>query len=122
MNLTMDENIRVHFNVIRLVGVLLMLYGTTVTIIMCVRRDHVTLDCKSETDLEPIIDQTLCQDLKTFPLGQRVFATVCRYQKRVRVDLRRFMNGTATIPLSNRQWKRLKSSGQRIDLAIKQMT
>ncbi len=65
--------------------------------------------------------QSACVFVKQYHLGGSTYATVCNRNGDVVVDIRRIVNGTASIigiPLELRQWLTLKGSSKRIDEAI----
>lgn len=62
-------------------------------------------------DEEGISNQTACSYTKQFTLSGNVFATICEIGGTVVLDIRRFINGTASITgigLNLQQWNVLK--------------
>jgi len=71
--------------------------------------------------VKPDLNKTACVYVKQFYLQQQLYATVCNQDGYVFVDIRQFVNGTATIigaDLSLLQWLTLKQLSSSIDVAI----
>jgi len=68
-----------------------------------------------------IPNRTLCTPMRQIEVDDGLRTTVCLYQNSLRVDLRYFVNGKATIQgiaLNYLQWTKLKSKRRLIDTAI----
>lgn len=69
-------------------------------------------DCIRIVNKPPIdLNVSLCTYMKQFDLPDGYVVSVCRYQDSVRIDLRQFINGRATIrgiALNVRQWEYLQ--------------
>lgn len=114
MESVIENRIKVHFNVIKGIGVVLMLYSTTITILLGVNRETF-LACVSEPN------RPGCNKLSKTHLGKEVYVSSCTYAGRVKVDLRRFVNGRATgmgIVLDGQQWAELIHNSDSITKAL----
>lgn len=114
------KNIKCHLNIIKWVGVLLILSSCTVPGIVLISTTHCP---KSPIDYEvkPDLNQTACVYVKQYHLRHNTYATVCNLNGYVFVDLRRYLNGTATaigIQLELSQWITLKQMTRSIDQGI----
>jgi len=112
----MEESL--HLKWVKWVGVVLLLSSTTFSLVTIVN----IVWTPSDSSL-PNLNRTLCSYIKQFPLGNNHYATVCHWEGKAFVDIRRFHNGTATIrgiPLHLVQWWNLVNQVKRIELAIKE--
>ncbi|OOZ35862.1 hypothetical protein BOW52_11090, partial [Solemya elarraichensis gill symbiont] len=126
-----DEKFKMHFTYIKVTAVVL-LFAVNISALIFIA--HVvkppprsSTDCiKIESDVESNVSEvsvndTLCTYVKQFPLPEHYRITVCLYRGRTRIDVRRFINDTATIKgvfLNIKQWKYMRSIIPRIDLSI----
>lgn len=115
-----DKNLRCHLTIIKWVGVVILATICAVPgFIILSHRDcalHVP-----DHGVKPNLNKTACVYVKQFYLQQRLYATVCNQDGYVFVDIRQFVNGTATIigvDLSLLQWLTLKQLSPSIDIAI----
>ncbi|OOZ35901.1 hypothetical protein BOW52_11060 [Solemya elarraichensis gill symbiont] len=77
-------------------------------------QDHNVADvnetlCIEQTEI-PDLNNSLCTYARQYALSNNYFVTVCRYHGIVRIDVRLFLNGIATIRgifLNNKQWNSL---------------
>lgn len=127
------ERYWIHINILKWTGVVVLLALTTTSLSMVVNLKTVkcvnsTSDCIKILSTSPPnfslpdINNTFCRDIKQYPLPDEYFATVCRYQGQLRIDIRRFINGKASIrgiALNVRQWNYLLQIHSFINAAIK---
>lgn len=114
-----SANIRCHLTVIKWIGIVLIFVTCMLPVFVLVgqsaSRDKVDYEVKE------FHNRTACVFVKQYHLGGSTYATVCNRYGDVIVDIRRVLNGTATIvgiPLELRQWITLKGTSKRIDEAI----
>lgn len=83
-------------------GIIVLLSLLSATLVMTnsvyeMERKHNGSDCirlPGQTyDSNEQWNSTLCDYMKQFPLPEEYFITVCLYQKTVRIDFRKFING-----------------------------
>lgn len=128
------QNYDFHFDIIKMTGIIVLLSLLSATLVMtnsvyemerkhngshCIRLPGQTYDSNEQWN------STLCDYMKQFPLPEEYFITVCLYQKTVRIDFRKFINGKPTILgfyLKLNQWNYLKRLQKYIDLSIKELT
>lgn len=114
------KNLRCHLTIIKWVGVVILATAFTVPgVILLVQQDssHQSFD----EGIQPELNKTACVYVKQFYLQDQIYATVCNQNGYVFVDIRQFINGTATIigvDLNLRQWLTLKQHTRTIDVAI----
>ncbi len=80
-------------------------------------REH-PMDYEVKIDDE---NRTACVFVKRYDLRDGIYLTVCNLGGEVIIDIRRFLNGTATIrgiPLNLKQWLTLKQITSTVDTAI----
>ena len=68
------------------------------------------------------VNQTACLYLKQFDLKDNVILSVCNRDGEIMLDIRLFLNQTATIcgiPLNLRQWNALQQASSSVNRAIK---
>ena len=128
------QNYDFHFDIIKMTGIIVLLSLLSATLVMTnsvyeMERKHNGSDCirlPGQTyDSNEQWNSTLCDYMKQFPLPEEYFITVCLYQKTVRIDFRKFINGKPTILgfyLKLNQWNYLKRLQKYIDLSIKELT
>ena len=102
--------------------VLIALMSTTLGITSHINfREINTKDCIQISTTNQQTNSTLCQYVKQFDLTGGYYATVCSYAGRVRLDLRQFIDGKATIEgiaLDTKQWNELKMHAPAIESPI----
>ena len=67
------------------------------------------------------VNQTACSNLKQFDLKDNVILSVCNRDGEIMLDIRLFLNQTATIrgiPLNLRQWNGLQGVSNSVNRAI----
>lgn len=116
-----SKNIRLHLTFIKWFGLIFIVAICSVPGFVILgqssNRDCTILDAVSKPDL----NQTGCVYVKQFYLHENIYATVCNRDGYVFLDIRHFINGTATIigvDLSLSQWLTLKQLTTSIDTAI----
>ena len=126
------QNYDFHFDIIKMVGIVVILSLLSTTLVMTnsvydMERKHNSSDCIRITgqtyDSNEQWNSTLCGYIKQFRLPEEYYVTVCLYQKTVRIDFRKFINGKPTIQgfyLNVNQWNYLKRLQKYIDLSIKE--
>lgn len=117
------RNYDFHLDVLKLTGVVVLLSIMAATLGLVVH----WIPCQCETDCiklkttRPLLNDSACTYVKQFDLPEYYVVTVCTYEERVRVDVRKFIGGQPTILgyfLSTEQWNHLKRLTSRIDSAI----
>ena len=132
------QNYDFHFDIIKMTGIIVLLSLLSTTLVMTnsvykmeKAKKHNKSDCIHSFTPEVTFDsqgqwnETLCDYMKQFPLPEDYYVTVCLYQKTVRIDFRKFINGKPTILgfyLKLNQWNYLKRLQKYIDLSIKEIT
>lgn len=114
------KNIRCHLTIIKWIGVLILATTCTVPILVILLQQDCSLPV-SDAGVKPNLNKTECVYVKQFYLQDRLYATVCNQDGYVFVDIRHFVNGTATIigvDLSLLQWLTLKQLTPSIDTAV----
>ena len=120
----------IHFDAIKCTGfiVLLALVTTMLSITSNIKEEEITgnsSDCIQIGIRPPSeLNNTLCTMADQYPIPNEYFATVCKYQGDIRIDLRHFINGKPTIRgiyLSVRQWNYLQVLATRINRSVKKM-
>lgn len=119
------ENVKRHIAAIKWIGVSFILAITLATPILMLA-GILTMD-RGEQHLDYDINQmknsTSCNYSNTYDIGERVYLTVCSLNGEVLMDIRRFVNYTATIagiPLNLDQWTSLKRQIHSVDSAIRE--
>lgn len=111
-----------HLKLIKLVGVLFLISVSSVVpgiIILNDVKENQTDISDFKIDVQQ--NETACVFIKQYDIYQDTYVTVCNKYGVVLLDIRRFINNTATIigiQLSERQWLRLKQVSPTIDRAI----
>jgi len=129
----LDNNIRCRFTKTKCTGVLILTtIGAILALILmfqsntvCVASNTVCVASISDNDfnntIKSISNQTACVYVKQFHLQHQLYATVCNHDGNVFLDVKRFVNGAATIngvDLSFKQWLALKQQISHVDEAI----
>lgn len=118
------KNIRCHLTIIKWTGVVILAVLCSIpTLVLTLQSssDCVTSITDVNATVQPNLNQTACVYVKQFHLQNQLFTTVCNLDGHVFVDVRRFVNGTATIKgvdLTLNQWLILKQHTSSIDEAI----
>ncbi len=119
------RNYDFHLNVLKLTGVVVLLALMTATLALITNPCTYSSDCIELKTSEVPMNTSLCSYAKQFPLPKDYIVTVCTYQERVRIDVRRFIGDRATILgyfLNTEQWNHLKQLIPKIDQAIREAT
>ncbi len=114
-------NMRCHLTIIKWIGIVLIFATCMSPILVLVGISGSREKLDYEVKEIPNLNQTGCVFVKQFRLGGSTYATVCNANGNVFVDIRRFLNGTATlvgIQLELRQWLTIKQTTKLIDTAI----
>lgn len=115
-----DKNIRCHFTIIKWIGVLVLITTCAVPGVVILSQRDCSLPV-SDGGVKPNLNKTECLYVKQFYLQESLYATVCNQAGYVFLDIRKFVNGTATIigvDLSLLQWLSLKQLSSSIDIAV----
>ena len=116
------KNMRCHLTIIKWIGVFLLAITCAAPGFVILGEQHPTdYPWIAVKDPQPQLNLSTCVYAKQFPLHDHVFATVCNQDGYVFVDVRKFVNQTATIigvELSSYQWMVLKQMSARVDGAI----
>lgn len=111
-----------HLKLIKWVGILFLLLVSTVIPGIIILNDEKGHQINvADYKLEVKQNETACVFIKQFDIYQDTYVTVCNRYGVVVLDIRRFINDTATIigiQLSERQWLKLKQVSSIIDRAI----
>ena len=100
------QNYDFHFDIIKMTCIMVLLSLLSATLVMTssvyeMERKHNGSDCirlPGQTyDFNEQWNNTLCDYMKQFPLPREYYFTVCLYQKTVRIDFRKCINGRPTI-------------------------
>ena len=102
------------------------LFGVLFLLAICVVPGYVLIgidSMNSEQVVKPNLNQTMCQEyIQQFLLTNSVYVTVCNINGYVFLDIRKFINGNATIigiSLNVDQWMDIKRLMLKIDIAVK---
>ncbi|CAG2236254.1 unnamed protein product [Mytilus edulis] len=121
-----------HLDMVKVMGVIVLLSVTSATLAVtnnlhvcksykshnatdCIRLTHHPVDSLRQ------YNSSICDFFQQFDLPQDYKATVCRYQREVRIDFRQFISGHPTIKglyFNTRQWQYLKRLIPHIDKSI----
>ncbi len=102
-----------HSTVVKLLGISFMLV-TILLVILSINIYQSSLEVRT-------LNLTSCGFAKQYSLGGNTHATACVQNGDAIVDIRKFLNGTATIigiSLDLRQWRTLKRLTSLIDIGI----
>ena len=102
---TLDNSIaKHHITIIKWIAVTLILSAFAIpTIIISTVHHPVT------HDIPPHLNQTACVYVKQYPLQDSTFVTVCNTKTYIFVDIRKFINGSATkIGIHLQKWEQLQ--------------
>lgn len=117
------RNYDFHFDVLKLTGVVVLLsvMAATLGLVSNIRPCQYETDCKRLEATEVPMNNSLCTYAKQFDLPNDYVVTVCTYQERVRIDVRKFVGNQPTILgyfLQTNEWNQLKRLTPSIDEAI----
>ena len=114
------RNIKCHLTIIKWIGVILILSTCALPGVVLISVSHCPPEVKPVA-MTPNLNQSACVYVKQYSLRSNTFATVCNIDGQVFMDIRRFVNGSATqigIQLSMTQWLSLKQMTPQIDQGI----
>jgi hypothetical protein len=114
-------NMRCHLTVIKWIGAVLIFVTCMAPLMVLVGISGSREKPDYEVKEIPSANQTGCVFVKQYRLGGTTYATVCNRNGELIVDIRKILNGTASIvgiPLELRQWLNLKRTTKLIDTAI----
>lgn len=116
-----EDQLKGHFRVVKLIGVVFIaLFCALPGIVMI--SVSVTHRRPVDYEIQPIdLNHTACLYVKQYHLQGNVYGTLCNQNGLIFLDIRRFLNGTATpigIQLELHQWLTLKQLTPLIDEAI----
>lgn len=115
-----EERVKGTFNVMKRIGIVLIALLCVIPgiVMISVSVSHHPLDY----EIKPIdLNHTSCLYVKQYHLQENVYGTLCNQNGLIFLDIRRFLNGTATpigIQLELQQWLALKQLTPLIDEAI----
>lgn len=115
-----DKNLKCHFTIIKWIGVLILATICAVPGFVILSHSVSSLPV-SDNDVRSNLNKTTCVYAKQFYLQESLYATVCNQNGYVFVDIRQFVNRSATIigvDLSLLQWLTLKQLSSSIDTAV----
>ena len=114
-----QEELKCHIKIIKLtcvIGIILVSLSTPLYILASMEwSNNYPLDYVME------VNQTACSYLKQFDLKDNVILSVCNRDGEIMLDIRLFLNQTATIrgiPLNLRQWNALQRASNSVNRAI----
>jgi hypothetical protein len=112
-----NTSLHYHLNFIKWIGIIVIALICTIPVFLI----YVYSDCgvpANDGDIRPNLNQTVCTFVEQFHLQDNLYATVCNQANYVFLDIREFINGTATIrgiDLNLLQWISLKRFTSSID-------
>jgi hypothetical protein len=115
------KNMRCHLTIIKWIGILILATTCTIPGFVILTHTECSFPASDDPGMKPDLNRTACVFVKQFYLQDRLYATVCNQNGYVFVDLRQFINGSATIigvDLAQIQWLSLKQQMAGIDTAI----
>ena len=116
------RNFKCQSKLIKWIGALFLLFvSTTVPGIIILSEDKPHHSAVLSYNVEIQQNETACVFIKQYDIYHDTYVTVCNRYGIVELDIRKFVNDTASIKgiqLSERQWLRLKQVSSRIDTAI----
>lgn len=125
------RNYDFHLSLVKMTGSVVLLSLLSASLVLTnymyqiekanVRNRSECITSQAPEDTQTQSNNTLCSYLKPFQLPGEYFVTVCLYQKIVRLDFRKFLNGKPTIQglyLDVNQWNYLKRLQNHIDTSI----
>ena len=116
---TEEDALRKHIKIGKWVGVVLLaaIFSVPALVIVASSSSRVT-DAAVQ---KPNLNETTCVYIKQFDLSDGLYATVCNHGGFIFLDIRRFLNNTATIKgvhLTLAQWARLKQYSNAISESV----
>lgn len=121
-----SNNIKYHTTIVKWIGVMMLLtVSVTVPIIVIIARGYPSTCHTSEPDVTEsrTVNMSTCSYVKQFHLSHQTYATVCSINGHIIVDLRHFVNHTATVKgigLDIMQWMTLKQHISTVDSSIRE--
>lgn len=115
-----NKNFRCHLTIIKWIGVLILASTCAIPGLVILSHGECSLPVV-DNGSKPDLNKTACVYVKQFYLQERLYATVCNQDGYVFVDIRQFVNGSATIlgvDLNHLQWLTLRQHINAIDNAI----
>ena len=115
-----DTNLRCHLTIIKWIGVVILATICAVPPLVILSHSDCSLPV-SDNGVRPNLNKTECVYVKQFYLQESLYATVCNQNGYIFVDIRQFVNRSATIvgvDLSLLQWLTLKQLSPSIDTAV----
>ena len=110
-----SKSLKCDLNNVKWIGILVLVVTGVVPGYMLLNKRT----CIFETEISPNLNQSTCTSIKQVSLTQNVYLTVCKRNKYITLDIRKFINGNASIigiPLNLLQWTTLKHYMSRIDI------
>ena len=116
---TEEDALRKHIKIGKWVGVVLLaaIFSVPALVIVASSSSRVT-DAAVQ---KPNLNETTCVYIKQFDLSDSLYATMCNHGGFIFLDIRRFLNNTATIKgvhLTLAQWARLKQYSNAISESV----
>ena len=113
------EEVKCHIKIIKwtgVMGIIIISLSTPLYILA-------SMECLNNYPFDYVMDvnQTACSYLKQFDLKDNVILSVCNRDGEIMLDIRLFLNQTATIrgiPLNLRQWNVLQRASNSVNRAI----
>ena len=114
-----QEEVKCHIKIMKwtgVIGIILVSLSTPLCILASMKwSNNYSFDYVME------VNQTACSYLKRFDLKDNVILSVCNRDGEIMLDIRLFLNQTATIhgiPLNLRQWNVLQGVSNSVNRAI----
>ena len=114
-----QEEVKCHIKIIKwtgVIGIILVSLSTPLYILASMEWSN-----NYPFDYVMVVNQTACPYLKQFDLKDNVILLVCNRDGEIMLDIRLFLNQTATIrgiPLNLRQWNVLQRASNSVNRAI----
>ena len=117
-----DQNeLKYHTNIVKwlgIMGIILITLCIPVYVLACMEWSN-----NEDYEVKVVANQTACSYLKQFDLQDNVLLSVCHRDGELTIDIRLFLNQTATIrgiPLNLRQWNILLRVSNSVNRAIEE--
>ena len=110
-----QEEVKCHIKIMKWTGVIGIILVSLSTPLYILASMEYPFDCVIE------VNQTACSYLKQFDRKDNVILLVCNRDGEITLDIRLFLNQTATIcgiPLNLRQWNALQGVSNSVNRAI----
>ncbi len=114
-----SENVRRRITAIKWIGISFIIAITLTIPVLLGALAFITRERMIAYDTSN--NATVCRYSRRYDLGERVYLTLCKLDGYVILDIRRFINNTATITgiaLNVDQWLNLKRLAPRLDAVI----